>query len=153
MDFRFIGGKNGIDAVGVVKDVKAGAASTIKTGDLVIPDDGNPGYVRKVATGETSATATRVYFAVSASNETVGADGTVKLLYGPNMILAGTATTPANLVQAVIDTKVTVDVTTGTITIDENDTTNGFLRIARPADGVAGFDTTNGYDVAVICNE
>ena len=153
MDFRFIGTLTGDDAVSVVKDVKAGAAATIAPGDLVIPDDGNAGYVRKVADGEVSTAAIRVYYAVSTSTDTAGADGTVKLLYAPNMVLQGTATTAANLVQAVIDTKVTVDVTAGVITIDENDTTNGFLRIKRPQGGAANFDTTNGLNVEVICNE
>jgi hypothetical protein len=52
----------------------------------------------------------------------------------------------------VIDTKVTVDVSNGTITIDENDTTNGWLRIRRPEGGAVNFDTTGGI-VEVICNE
>jgi hypothetical protein len=150
-DFRFRGTLNGEDAVGVVKDVVAGTAASIAIGDLVIPDDVNPGYVRLIANAEVIAAAYRVYIALSASDETAGVDGTVKLQYAPNMILEGTATTPANLVQAVIDTLVTVDVNTGVITVDENDTANGFLRIKRPQGGAGNFETTSGV-MEVIAN-
>lgn len=151
MDFRFRGTLSGEDAISEVKDVKAGTAASIDEGDLVIPDNSNAGYVRKVADGEVITQAYRVYYAISASTETAGADGTVKVMYAPGMILEGKATTPGNLAQAVIDTKVTVDVSTA-ITIDENDTTNGFLRIKRPEGGASKFDTTNGI-IEVICNE
>ncbi len=151
MDFKLIGTLNGESTTGVVKDVKAGAVASIAIGDLVIPDDGNDGYVRKVANGENSTTATRVYIATSNSSDTASADGTVELVTAPGMILEGTATTKANLAQGVIDTKVTVDVAAGVITIDEDDTTNGFLRIRRPAGGAANFDTTNGV-IEVIAN-
>lgn len=152
MDFRFRGTLSGEDAISEVKDVKSGTAASIDEGDLVIPDNGNAGYVRKVADGEVITQAYRVYYAISASTETAGADGTVKVMYAPGMILEGKAKTPANLAQAVIDTKVTVDVDTGVITVDENDTTNGFLRIKRPEGGASKFDTTNGI-IEVICNE
>ena len=151
MDFISRGTVNGETITGKIKDVKAGAVGSIAKGDLVIPDDGNAGYVRKIADGEVVAAAYRVYLAISDSSDTVAADGTVELEYAPGMILEGTATTKANLVQAVIDTKVTVDVAAGVITVDENDTTNGFLRIARPSGGAANFDTTDGK-LLVIAN-
>lgn len=152
MDFIVKGTLNGETVTSVEKDVKAGAVGSIEIGDMVIPDDGNAGYVRKVADGEVSTDATRVYIAITNSTDTATADGVVTLEYAPGMIIEGTATTKANLVQAVIDTKVTVDVAAGVITVDENDTTTGFLRIARPAGGADNFDTTYGK-VLVIANE
>jgi len=150
-NFRLRGSLNGEDIVGVVKDVVSGTAASISIGDLVVPDDGDAGYVRLIADGEVIAAAYRVYLAVSDSDETAGEDGTVKLLYAPNMVLEGTAATPANLAQAVIDTIVTVDVSGDDITVDENDTTNGFLRIKRPEGGAGNFDTDDGI-MEVIAN-
>jgi len=135
-------------------DVKSGTSASINPGDLVRIDDGNPGYVKKCADGDTNTLCLeKVWLAVSDSTESAGADGTVYAITCPHMVLSGTATTPANLLQAVINTRVTLDVSTGVQTIDENDTTNGFMRILRPAGGAASFDTTNGYNVDVVVNE
>lgn len=158
MDFTVLGSLSGHEVVGVTKDVIAGVVGSIVAGDLVVPDDGNAGYVRLGANGDTSTIALRTYVAVSTSTDTVAADGTVELVWAPNMVLQGTATTPANLIQAVIDTKVTLDVAAGVQTIDENDTTTGFMRIMRPlgtngsAGGVGDFETTSGV-MQVIVNE
>lgn len=137
----------------VRKDVKSGTTSSITPGDIFRADDGNAGYVKLGANGDTSTLAPEVFLAISTSTETASADGYVFGLFMKEMVLLGTATTPANLIQAVIDTKVTLDVSAGTQTIDENDTTTGFMRILRPQTGVAGFDTTNGRDVEVLVNE
>jgi len=152
VDTRLAGKVESASVVTEVKDVKLGGTASIEIGDMVVPDDGNAGYVRKVANGDTSTIATRVYRAVSASNETASADGTVKVQYARNMRLHIKATTPANLTQARIDTKVTVDVANGVITADEDDTTTGFMRIERPQGGAANFDTTNGQ-ITVVVNE
>ena len=155
MEFRFLGSKEPNAAVvSVVKDVVSGTAASIAIGQLFRADNSNPGYVMLCANGDTDAlTLNRVYLCTKASDETAGADGTVKGIWCPYMRLLGTVTTPANLVQAVIDTRVTLDVGGGVQKIDENDTATGFMRIARPLVGVDGFDTTNGYDTEVIVNE
>lgn len=151
-NFRFKGTLNGEQANTVVESVKAGTTASIAIGDLVTPDDGNAGYVKKGANGATSTIAVRTYLAVSASNETSGADGTVTLVTAPNMVLEGTATTPGNIAQAVLNTKVTLDVSNGVQTIDENDTTTGFMRILRPDAGVGEYSTTTGI-IRVAVNE
>jgi len=140
--------------VSVVKDVVAGTTASISVGDLFRTDDGNPGYVKLGANGDTDTlTLNRVYLCTKASDETAGVDGTVQGIWCPFMRLLGTATTPGNLAQSVIDTRVTLDLSGSTQTIDENDTTNGFMRIVRPATGYSEFDTTNGLNVAVVVNE
>ena len=155
MDFRF----NGSEIPGIIpttetKDVKAGGAATIAIGDMVREDDGNPGYVKKGADGDTDTlTKNRVYLAIGASDETAGADGTVKVMWCPYMRLLGTVDDVADLVQAIVDTRVTLEVDTGVQKIDADDTTNGFMRIKRPEGGIANWDTTNGYNVEVIVNE
>ncbi len=154
MDFRFKGSLYANQqAICETKDVKSGAAASIDEGDIVRLDDGNPGYVKKGANGDTSTLTPVCYLAISASTDTAGADGTVKVIHCPGMILEGTATTPANLLQAVIDTRVTLDVDTSVQYIDENDSTTGFMRIRRPEGGASKFDTTNGRNVEVVVNE
>jgi len=155
MDFRFLGSKIPNTApVGVVKDVILGTAASISVGQLFRLDNGDAGYAMLCANGDTDTlTLNRVYLCTKASDETAAADGTVEGIWAPSMRLLGTVTTPANLLQALIDTRVTLDVAGGVQKIDENDTTNGFMRIARPLTGAAGFDATNGYDTEVIVNE
>jgi hypothetical protein len=154
MNFRFKGSLiPNAAVVSVTKDVILGGAATIKAGDIVTPDDSNPGYVKKGANGCTSAIATTCYWAAADSDETAAADGTVELLWCPSMVLEGTAATAGNLLQAVIDTRVTLDTSGATQKIDENDTTTGFMRILRPVGGAAKFDTTNGRNVEVCVNE
>lgn len=154
MDFRFKGSLYANQqAICETKDVKSGGAATIDEGDIVRLDDGNPGYVKKGADGDTSTLTPICYLAVSASDETPGADGTVKVIHCPGMILEGTARTAGNLTQARIDTRVTLDVSSSIQYIDENDTTTGYMRIRRPEGGAANFDTTNGRNVEVVVNE
>ena len=151
-NFRFKGTLYGAQANTVVESVKSGTTASIAKGDLVTPDDGNAGYVKKGANGATATIAVRTYLAVSASTETSGADGTVTLVTAPNMVLEGTATTPGNIAQAVLNTKVTLDVSNGVQTVDENDTSTGFMRILRPDEGVGGYSTTTGI-IRVAVNE
>jgi hypothetical protein len=154
MDFRFKGSLVADNQlVCLKKDVKSGTAASIATGDMVRDDDGNAGYVKLGANGDTSTLTPRAYLAVSASTETAGADGYVYVIFCKSMVLEGTSTTAANLLQAVIDTKVTLDVAAGVQTIDENDTTTGYMRILRPVGGASKFDTTNGRGVEVCVNE
>lgn len=109
-------------------DVKSGTVSSIKPGQLVIRDGSNAGYVAKGTDGLTNA-AIVVGIAASTSTETAAADGKVLVESAPFLLVRGYATTPANLAQAVKLTAVTLDVSSDDFTIDENDTTNGFIRI------------------------
>ena len=153
-NFRFKGSEiPNVVATSVVKDVKSGTAGSILVGDVFRLDDGNPGYVKKGANGDTSTLNPIVYFCTKVSTETAGADGVVHGITCPKMVLEGTAATPANLLQAVIDTKVTLDVSSTVQKIDENDTTTGYMRIRRPEGGASDFDTTNGYNVEVVVND
>jgi len=153
MNFEYRGVVEGsASPVSMKKDVKSGAVGSINFGDLVRADDGNPGYVKKGANGDTLTLAPKAFYAISTSTDTAGADGYVYVLSGDNMVLSGTATTPANLSQARIDTSVTLDTSGDAQTIDENDTTTGFMKIRRPIAGASGFDTTNGYGVEVVVN-
>lgn len=155
MDFRFLGSKvPNASPMGVVKDVILGTAASISVGQLFRHDNGDAGYVMLAANGDTDTlTLNRVYLCTKASTETAAADGVVEGIWAPSMRLLGTVTTPGNLAQAVIDSRVTLDVAAGVQKIDENDTSNGFMRIARPLTGADGFDSTNGYDTEVIVNE
>lgn len=104
-------------------DVQAGATA-ILPGEPVIQDAGNPSYVIRAANGA-SSTATWIGVAASASTQTASADGQIFVIDDPQVTFRGKATTPANLVQAIKNTKVTLDLTGSSYTVDENDTTNG----------------------------
>ena len=155
MNFRHDGSEiPNVGPVSVTKDVITGTAASISVGHLFREDDGDAGYCKLCANGDTDTlTKNRVYLCTKASNETALADGTVEGIWMPSMRLKGTPTTPGNLVQAVIDTRVTLDLSGTTQKIDEDDTTNGFMRIVRPEGGADNFDATNGYDTLVIVNE
>ena len=134
--------------------VYQGAANTITPGDLLVPDNSNDGYWRIAADGEASTYAKEVAVATSTSTEGVSTNGTVQAHKGPNMRIAMVATTAANLSQAVAGDYVTLDVSDGVQTVDEDDTTNGFLEIENPetsSPGSDSFDTTNG-NIVVIAN-
>lgn len=158
-DFRYKGTLGGHQATGVTLDVKSGTTASIAVGDLVIPDASNAGYFKK-APDSTDSTATyftaaaggvKVYLATTASDETAGADGTCEAIFAENMVLEGAATTASNLTQARVGQICTLDNPSGTQTIDEDDSSNGFMRIRRPAGGASNFDTTNGI-VEVVVN-
>lgn len=122
----------------VVRDVKAGAAASIKAGEPVIKDGGNAGYV-KVA-GANVTTSTGIYgIALSNSTDTAGADGKVYvILAADNVAFRGYAKTKASLAVAQKDTNVVIDLTSGTYTVDQSTTTNGVCNIKD-------YDTTAGW--------
>ena len=103
-------------------DVDAGAVATIATGN---PLADNSGYVTNVSTGATSM----VGIAAGPSDETATADGKVNVYQAPWLRFNAVATTPANLAQTTKTTTVTIDVATADFTVDENDTSSGFVRI------------------------
>jgi len=155
MDFIFDGSEiPNVGPVSVVKDVVAGTAGTTLVGDLFRYDDGNAGYFKKCANGDTDVlTLNRVYLCTKQSTETAIADGVVEGIWCPSMRLKGTPSDASALVQAVIETRVTLDISGTTQLIDEGDSTNGFMRIMRPEGGADNFDTTNGYNTLVVVNE
>ena len=104
-------------------------ATAINPGEFVIQDTaGDAEYVQPPADGA-SNTATWVGVAATLDTVTAGADGVVYVYDNSTYQFRGKATTPANLTTANILTQVTLDVTAGAQTVDENDTTNGTLRI------------------------
>ena len=110
-------------------DVKAGSAGSIPLGSLVIQDAGNAGYV-KFAPDGTNSDSIWIGIASTTSTDTASADGVVEVAYSiAGLVVEGTATTPGNLAQALELTRVTLDVTSTTQTIDENDTTKGVMQI------------------------
>lgn len=143
MDFILKGTEDGKPVIPYTYDVKAGTAASLKPGDLAVWDATNAGYIAKMTASDTATTAREVFYVVGDSNETASADGTVQVVTAKRMILEGVAHTKANLVQAIIGTRVIISGTT-TLLIDENATTNGFLQVRRPDGGASKFDTTNG---------
>jgi len=110
-------------------DVKTGTVSSIKVGYLVMEDGSNPGYYKAAPdTTDTDDTITGV--ANIDSTETAAADGVVDVVKGDRRLICRMkATTPGNLAITVIGTKCTLDVSAGDYTVDENDTTKGFIEI------------------------
>jgi len=147
-DFTAIGTLNGTEATTRTFRVDAsGSGLTISKGDLVILDT-TAGYVKKA--GDAAASTSRwVGLAVSDSDETGTVDGTVEVLFSTGgLIVRGKPTTVGNLAAAIELTLVTLDVTAGVQTIDENDTSNGVMTIL-------GYDATSGseyIDVVVPCH-
>lgn len=116
--------------------VQAGA-TPILVGEPVIVDGGNPGYVIAAPDGAGSTSSFAGLVAASDSTQTASADGIVTVYDDPEIIVRGKATTPANLPVANKLTKVTIDLTGGVYTFDEDDTVNGVATIVD-------FDTTAG---------
>lgn len=128
-DFHIVGTVDGGEATSREFAVVAGAASSIAKGDLVVIDAGNAGYVAKGANGASNSVRW-LGMAKSDSTDTVGADGVVDVAYHPSgLIVRGVPTTAGNLAQGIFNTLVTLDVTTGVQTVDENDTANGVLSV------------------------
>lgn len=147
-DFITIGTLDGSEPVVKEFDVVSGAAASIAVGDLVTIDDGNAGYVKKAADGASSALQW-IGRCVKNSTDTTTAAGVVEVEFSPaGLIVRGAPTTASNLAQAIIGTRVTLDVTASVQTVDENDITSGVLR-------VLDYDSTSGeetIDVIVPCH-
>jgi len=103
---------------------KAGQTA-IKAGELVVQDaSGDEEYVELPSDGATNA---KVWVGLAVSNDTntSSADGVVYVVDALDAEFIGKATTWANVSKSVMNTKVTLDVTSTVQTLDENDTTNG----------------------------
>ena len=93
-----LGGQQVVNSMPVSFPVIAGAASTIKTGMLVIADlPVNPGFWRAAADGTTTVTEINAGIATSDSTETVGANGVVTLDIADVMMVSIKAKTPGDL--------------------------------------------------------
>lgn len=105
--------------------VALGVAVSIKAGEFVTKDDEDV----KIAVDGQSNTVNWIGVAASDSTDTVLAKGSVYVYDDPAYLFRGEVTTSGNLAETVRNTEVTLDVTSSKHTIDENDTTNGALRI------------------------
>lgn len=108
--------------------VAAGTTGSILAGEFVYRSSTN------VVLGTDGMTNSVVWVGVAQndSNETASVAGTVQVYYNPLYIFRGAPSTNSNLSASVRNTQVTLDVAAGTNgkqTVDENDTTNGSLRI------------------------
>ena len=119
-DFRYVGTVNGAEPTERDFAVAAGGTATIAIGDVVVIANG---YAAKVADG--GANAAGFYgLAISASDETATADGTVRVQFvvGDALIVRGAPTTAGNLAAAILFDRVSMDVDgNGVQTVDEND--------------------------------
>jgi len=113
---------------------KAGQTA-IKAGELVIQDgSGDEEYVMLPSDGAANSS---VWVGLAVSNDTnsASADGIVYVVDALDAEFIGKATTWANVSKSVMNTKVTLDVTSTVQTLDENDTTNGcFLMLNYNSD-------------------
>jgi len=108
--------------------VKAGAASSIKKGNLVIKDGSNAGYVC-VAADATDTDSVIVGVALADSTETASVDGYVDVFYAPEIYVEIFAKTPGSLVATMLYSKFILDVTSGSHTLDQGTTTKGFITL------------------------
>lgn len=126
MDFTYKGVVGGGEPEMRTFDVASGAVASIAPGDIVVIADG---YAAKAADGE-GTSGQLLGLAVSTSTDAVATAGTVEVQFSPTgLIVQGLATTPSNLVTAVVFDKVTLDVAAGVIKVDENDAGAGQVLI------------------------
>lgn len=134
-NFRIVDGYS--QAPRARKYITKAGNTAINIGDMVIQGTGgDTEYVTGIADGSSNSS---TYVGVAASNDTVtdSADGFVSVYDDVNYTIRGKATTPANLADTILNTQVTFDVSGGTETVDENDTSNGTALIT-------GYDSVNG---------
>lgn len=110
--------------------VKAGSAESIKAGEPVVQGVGSDvEYVNTMSVDITSGD-TFVGIAASSSTDTASADGYVYVLVpSAGTVFRGNAKTGASLASTVRLTKVVLDNTSSTWTVDESTTTNGIALI------------------------
>lgn len=134
-NFYNITGLNGETLTPFEAPVAAGAAATIEKG-MSVTKAANTA-VAESANGASSATL--IYgLAANVSTDTASVAGKV-LVYRAACLRANCkATTPANLSASVKYTLVTLDVTGTTHTVDENDTSSGFILITDYDDTTDG---------------
>lgn len=117
-DFTYRGTVGGDEPEERKFDVASGTTASIASGQIVEIANG---FAAVSADGGMAAGNLLTGLAISTSTETASAAGTVTVLFSTGgLIVEGTATTPANLVAAVLFDKVTLDVSASVQTIDEN---------------------------------
>lgn len=144
MNFKIVDGQS----VKTSRFATKANTTAIAVGDLVILGKTNAGYAEFCP-----ATAVLTDFilgiATSAGTHTASANGVVEVAYSfAGMEVEGKVTTASNLARALVGTHVVLDVSSSVQTVDENDTTKGFIIIAENPDG--RFDTTNGIQRFII---
>jgi len=137
-DFWLAQGSTNSGSGSVVRFQTKAGQTAIKAGEPVIQDtSGDAEYVQVPAASVTTSD-TFVGFAVSNDTVTSSADGYVDVLIpSASTLFRGKAKTPASLSAANLLTKVVIDLTSSTFTIDESTTTNGFCLMT-------GFDSSAG---------
>lgn len=113
------------------------AGSAIKAGELCIQGVSGDEKYAKVAVDASDTDDIWIGLAASNDTATASADGYIDIYDDPDAVLIGKATTSANLTDAILNTKVTLDVASSVQTVDENDTTKGCLC-------VIDYDTSRG---------
>jgi len=108
--------------------VKSGTVGSIANGDLVVKDGSNAGYAAKAADG-TASTAVIAGVAAMRSTETGSLDGIVEIVHDKELLVEIYAKVPANLTVAKRLSKYVLDVTGDDVTLDESNTTNGFITL------------------------
>lgn len=124
-NFTLIGTLDGSQPIEREFAVVAGTASSCLVGDIVVAANG---YASKSGNGGCASAG--IYGLVTElSTETAGANGVVKVVFSPSgLILRGAPTTASNLAAAIQYDRVTLDVSSTTQTVDEDDA-NGILTI------------------------
>lgn len=142
-DFTLVGPVDGSTAMSTsgtsVKDsavAAGGSGASISPGDVVKYANG---YWAKVANDE--GTAAGLYgMAVTTSTETASVDGLVTVKYHPGGLkVKGRPTTPGNLAQGILGDLVSIDVSAGVQTVDENGA--GILRLVDYDNSTSGNET------------
>lgn len=111
--------------------VAAGTAASISEGMGVVISSNN---MAEISDGATSFGG----IAAGPSDETASVAGTVLVYRAPTLKFHAYATTPANLSSSTLLTTVTLDVSGSDHTIDENDTSSGFVEIEKQVDTTTG---------------
>lgn len=124
-DFHVVDPMDGSTPIATKYRVASGAAASIKAGEWVVQDTENV----KLAVNGQSNTVNWIGVAATDSNDTTTAKGNVWIFDNPQYIFRGAVTTSGNLAETVRNTEVTLDIASSVQTIDEDDTTNGTLRI------------------------
>lgn len=149
-DFWVVDTGNGSSPLSKKYATKAGGTA-IKAGEWVIKGTGGDvEYVTIAANGDAN-TAVWVGVAAGASTETASVDGTVEVFDSTDYTFRGKPTTAANLATALLLTQVTLDVASGAMTIDEDDTTNGtFLIVGLDPGGSTSTGATIDVKMALL---
>ena len=113
--------------------VKAGAAATIKAGDLVLQNTaGDVEYVKAVGTATADTDDIVIGIAATTSTDTAAADGTVMVYDDLDATIVGLADTKGNLTDANLLTAVPIDSSAaGVQRLNENDVTKGICFIKK----------------------